>query len=59
MYSIGKINNLQFKGLLKKRIEITALGASAASLHFLENVVGLQAQLHKRIAETWQKHGKR
>lgn len=49
-------NNLQFKGLIKKRVEITAFDLSAARLYLRKNVVWLQAQLHKWIAKTWQKH---
>lgn len=47
--------SLQFKRLIKKGIEITVFDLSGARFYLREDVVGLETQLHKRIAKTWQK----
>lgn len=46
----------QFKGLVKKWIEVAVFDLSAASLYLGKDVVWLQTQLHEWITETWQKH---
>lgn len=51
-----KTSNLQFKGLVKKGIEVAAFDLSAARLYHRKNVLRLQTQLHKWITETWKKH---
>ncbi|MEQ2167603.1 hypothetical protein GOODEAATRI_005758, partial [Goodea atripinnis] len=48
-----KGNNLQVKGLIEKGIEVTAFVLGAARLCLRKDVVRLQAQAHKWVAETW------
>lgn len=47
---------LQLEGLVEKRVEVAAFDLGATRLHFAEDVVRLQTQLHKWITETWRGH---
>lgn len=50
----GNGNDLQIKGLVEKRIEITAFVLGAARLYLGKDVVRLQAQPHEGVTEACQ-----
>ncbi len=54
--AVHKTSDLQFKDLVKKGVEITVFDLSAACFYLGKNVVRLQTQLHKRVAQTWQEN---